>query len=185
MARLPLGDLGAALQYWDGSGWVAEPAAAANIAPQTSPDGAPRTVNPMQITRVDGRWIAVTKEGDWWGDTVYLDRAASPVGPWTTAATVQPEPLGPNHNTYFSSIVSDVGGDVVVGLSNNAWDGHSPDTYRPTFTAIPLSGWDAPAPAGPRTPSCYATSFPSAVRPGDDRGGKRGRQAEHLDHLGR
>ena len=97
----------------------------------------------------------------------------------------EPEPLGPNHNTYFASIVSDVGGDVVVGLSNNAWDGHSPDTYRPTFTAIPLSGWDAPAPAAPRTPSCYATSVPSAVRPGDDRGGKRGRQAEHLDRLGR
>ena len=108
----------------------------------------------MQITRVDGRWIAVTKEGDWWGDTVYLDRAPSPAGPWTTAAVVQPEPLGPDHNTYFASIVFDVGGDVVVGLSNNVWDGHSPDTYRPTFTAIPLSRWDPPA--GPTARSSRA-----------------------------
>ena len=28
----------------------------------------------MQIAHVDGRWIAVTKEGDWWGDTIYLDQ---------------------------------------------------------------------------------------------------------------
>ena len=144
VARLPLGEIGGTPRYWDGSGWVADPASAVNIAPHVAPDGARRAVNPMQIARVDGRWIAVTKEGDWWGDTVYLDRAPSPAGPWTTSAVVKPVPLGPDHHTYFASIISHVGTEVVVGLSNNAWDGHSPDAYRPTFSSIPLSHWDPP-----------------------------------------
>ena len=151
VARTPRGDLGGPLEYWDASGWVTDPAAAANIAPQTAPDGVPREVNPMQIARVDGRWIAVTKEGDWWGDTIYLDSAPSPAGPWTTAAMVKPEPLGPDHNTYFASIVSAVGGEVVIGLSNNEWDGHSSESYRPTFSSVPLAHWDPATAARPRS----------------------------------
>ena len=87
----------------------------------------------MQIAHVDGRWIAVTKEGDWWGDTVYLDRAPvadRPVddggdGPARNRS-------GRDHNTYFASLVPGAGGDVVVGLSNNRGTDSAPmPTIRP------------------------------------------------------
>jgi hypothetical protein len=154
VARTARGDLDGPLRYWDGEAWVADPAAAANIAPAAGPDGTPRKINPMQIAYVDGRWIAVTKEGDWWGDTIYLDRAPAPTGPWTTEGVVRPEPLGPEHNTYFASLVPGADGRVVVGLSNNRWDGQHADTYRPTFRTLPLSRWGAAdVPGGRPAPS--------------------------------
>ena len=97
----------------------------------------------MQIAHVDGRWIAVTKEGDWWGDTIYLDQAPSPTGPWTTEEVLTPTPLGPDHNTYFASLVPGAARQIVVGLSNNRWDGQRSDTYHPTFRTLPLSRWGA------------------------------------------
>ena len=107
VARLPRGDLDAIPRYWDGRSWVADPARAVDIAPPTGPGGEARVINPMQITFAHGRWIAVTKEGDWWGSTIYLDRASRPTGPWTTTATITPEPLGDEDemNTYFASVV--------------------------------------------------------------------------------
>jgi hypothetical protein len=82
--------------------------------------------------------------GDWWGDTIYFDRAPSPVGPWTTMGTLQPTPLGSDHNTYFASFVRSSANDIVIGLSNNVWGGHRSDSYRPTFTSVPLSRWGPP-----------------------------------------
>ena len=78
VARVPRGQLDAAPQYWDGHDWVADPGRAVNVAPTSGPDGERRVVNPMQFAYANGRWLAVTKEGDWWGTTVYLDRAAAP-----------------------------------------------------------------------------------------------------------
>ena len=125
MARVRRGALDAAPRYWDGRAWVADAARAVNIAPATGPDGEAWVVNPMQFTYAHGRWLAVTKEGDWWGSTIYLDRASRPTGPWTTTARLRPEPLGAadDHNTYFASIVAVDWRTVVVGLSNNRWDG--------------------------------------------------------------
>ena len=144
VARIPRGELDAPLRYWDGAAWVADPAAAVNIAPATGPDGTRRGVNPMQVAHVDGRWIAVTKEGDWWGDTIYLDQAPSPTGPWSTEGILTPTPLGPEHNTYFASLIPDAARQIVVGLSNNRWDGQPSDAYHPTFRTLPLSRWSPP-----------------------------------------
>ena len=148
VARLPRGDLDAIPQYWDGRTWVADPARAVDVAPTTGPGGEARVVNPMQITFAHGRWIAVTKEGDWWGSTIYLDRASRPTGPWTTTATITPEPLGDadEMNTYFASVVAVDWKTVVVGLSNNRWDGRPSADYRPTFLAVPLAMWNRPPP---------------------------------------
>jgi hypothetical protein len=96
------------LQYWDGVRWGGDSDRAANIAPSVGPDGEDRAVNPMQFRHDAGQWIAVTKVGDWWGHSIYLDAAPAPTGPWTTAAVVPIEPLGESSefNTYFASFVS-------------------------------------------------------------------------------
>jgi hypothetical protein len=132
-------DLQRPLQYWNGTRWVPYPGAAANIAATTAPDRTPRTINPTQVTHAADRWIAVTKEGDWWGTRIYLDTALRPTGPWTTVATVNAEPDDPAENTYFASIITlDDHGGIIIGLSHNRWDGAPSTTYRPTFQTLHL-----------------------------------------------
>jgi hypothetical protein len=130
-------------KYWNGVRWTARPGRAVNIAPRRGPFGEARTINPMQIAHVGGCWIAATKVGDWFGPWIYLDRAPTPHGPWRTASVIPATTLGPpsTHNTYFASIIAIRGGSVVVGLSNNRWDGRFSSAYRPTFESIPLSRW--------------------------------------------
>jgi len=146
VARLPRGELDGTPQYWDGHDWVDDPVRAVNVAPTSGPDGERRVVNPMQFAYANGRWLAVTKEGDWWGTTVYLDRAARPTGPWTTASRLRPRALGDpsEHNTYFASVVAVHWWTAVVGLSNNRWDGRPSADYRPTFVTVPLAAWGRP-----------------------------------------
>jgi hypothetical protein len=148
VARVRRGALDEAPRYWDGRHWVADATRAVNIAPRTGPDGEARAVNPMQITYAHGRWIAVTKEGDWWGSTTYLDRSSRPTGPWTTTARLHPAPLGDpdDVNTYFASIVAVDWRTVVIGISNNRWDGRPSTTYRPTFSEVPMSTWNRTSP---------------------------------------
>jgi hypothetical protein len=143
VARTALGALDAPLQYWNGTNWVDDPAAAVNIAPAAAPSGQPRSINPMQIAHVDGVWLAVTKDGDWWGTTIYVDEASEPTGPWTTTAVVDAIPLGrqDRYDTYFASLIPTTDGKLVIGLSNNRWDGRTSGAYRPTFTALPDVGW--------------------------------------------
>jgi hypothetical protein len=129
-------DLAAPLTYWDGSTWVDDPAAAASIAPTKAPDGADRTVNPTQVTRVGDRWVAVTKDADWWGNRIYIDVADRPTGPWSTVRTVSVAVEDPDENTYFASVVAVAGDEIVIGLSHNRWDGVQSSVYRPTFTDL-------------------------------------------------
>ena len=146
-------DLQRPLRYWNGTRWVARPSAAINIAPAAAPDGTPRTINPTQFAHVDGRWIAVTKEGDWWGVRNYLDVAPHPAGPWTNVAVLDATAPDPDENTYFASIVAAEDGKVEIGLSHNRWDGARTDDYRPTFQSIPLATW---ADTTPPAPSRYS-----------------------------
>lgn len=146
VARLPAGAVDGTIEYWDGLGWSTDASAAVDIAPRRAPDGSPRDVNPMQIHHRDGRWLAITKGGDWWGEYVYFDVAASPTGPWTTTAVVHAPQLSPTDetNTYFASFVPSQSSDSeVVSLSNNRWDGELSDVYRPTFFTVPLKAWRA------------------------------------------
>ena len=97
----------------------------------------------MQVVDVGGRWIAVTKEGDWWGSRIYLDEAPGPSGPWTTVGVIEPRPLGRPRlfNTYFASLAVTADGPLVVGLSNNRWDGRRTSAYRPTFQDLSTAPW--------------------------------------------
>lgn len=139
-------DLTAPLEYWDGARWTADASTAANVAPPVAPDGRRRDVNPSQYARVGSRWISVTKEGDWWGDRIYVDVALKPTGPWTTVQTIDVPAETPAVNNYFASIVEVTERRVVIGLSHNRWDGVQSSVYRPTFTEVQL-----PAAARPRS----------------------------------
>jgi hypothetical protein len=143
VARVPRGRVNAAPTYWTGTRWSARHRLAVSIAPRRGPRGEDRTVNPMQFSRLGRAWIAVTKVGDWFGDSIYLDRARSPVGPWRTTAVIRVSPLGSpsTHNTYFASFMSGTRTSRIIGLSNNRWDGVLSRAYRPTFVDIPLDRW--------------------------------------------
>jgi hypothetical protein len=97
-----------------------------------------RSVNPTQVGLFDGRFVAVTKEGDWWGTTVYLDTAPAPEGPWTTYTAFALDPPCDECNTYFASIVpygADAG-SFIVTLSVNTWSGTDLDHYVPMFLRV-------------------------------------------------
>jgi hypothetical protein len=147
VARVPRGRVFRTPTYWNGSTWSTRPRRAVSIAPRIGPRGEPRNVNPMQFGRVGSCWIAVTKVGDWFGDSIYLDRAPTPRGPWRTAAVIPAEPLGPptKFNTFFASFISRTRTGRIVGLSNNRWDGVLSSAYRPTFRNIALSTWACPS----------------------------------------
>ncbi len=134
VARVPRGDFDARPEYWNGSAWVIDPAEAIPVIPT---DGRP--VNPAQVALLDGRFVAVTKVGDWWGDTIVLDVAVSAEGPWHTYGTIAVEPECAGCNTYFASVVPYGADDdsFVVGLSGNVWTGDDLDHYTPTFLRVP------------------------------------------------
>jgi hypothetical protein len=84
--------------------------------------------------------VAVTKVGDWWGDTIVLDVAPAAEGPWRTVDTIFVEPECDSCNTYFASVVP-YGADqssFVVGLSGNTWGPQDHDHYTPTFFRVPV-----------------------------------------------
>jgi hypothetical protein len=143
VARVPRGRLNAKPTYWTGRRWSVHRRHAVSIAPRQGPGGEPRNVNPMQISRVGRRWIAVTKVDDWFGDKIYFDRARSPVGPWRTTAVTRAPMLGPSstHNTYFASFVGGSGTSRIIGLSNNRWDVAASSAYRPTFFTVSITRW--------------------------------------------
>jgi hypothetical protein len=134
VARVPRGVLSATPEYWDGSGWHADRTSAAPVIPTEG-----RPVNPTQVVRWNGMFVAATKVGDWWGDQIVLDVAPAATGPWTTYATVEVVPECDGCNTYFASIVP-YGADessFVVGLSCNTWTGVCTEHYTPTFLRVP------------------------------------------------
>jgi hypothetical protein len=134
VARVPLGQLDQPLAYWNGVDWGPDPAAAVSVMPTAG-----RTVNPSQVRYDDGRFVAVTKEGDWWGDTIYLDVAPSAEGPWSTYATIPVSPRCAYCNTYFAGFVPGraADGQLVLGLSNNSFYGGFSAFYAPAFLLAP------------------------------------------------
>ena len=143
VARVPKGEPNALPSYWNGRSWSRRPGRAVNIAPLRAPSGERRAVNPMQIAYTGRCWIAVTKEGDWFGDTIYLDSARTPTGPWRTTSVIPARPLGePSvYNTFFASFIRPTTTPRIIGLSNNRWDGVLSDNYRPTFRGIRARRW--------------------------------------------
>lgn len=141
VARIPRSDFDATPEYWNGSIWTTDPA---DAVPVIQREG--RTVNPTQVALHDGNLVAVTKVGDWWGDTVYLDVAPAAEGPWRTYATITVRPECDRCNTYFASFVPYGANEtsLVVGLSVNTWDGDDLEHYSPRFRYVPAPPRNTP-----------------------------------------
>jgi hypothetical protein len=139
VARVPKGRVLDRPSYWDGTSWQADPARAAPVMPTAG-----RPVNPSQIRWNGSEFVAATKVGDWFGSTIFLDRAPSAQGPWITYARIAAVPkCAPTVcDTYFASWVPTAlsGGKYVIGLSHNRWDGALSTVNRPTFFAVPAPG---------------------------------------------
>ncbi len=144
VGRVPRGQFDAPLEYYGDGGWHADESAAGPLD-----FSGERRINPVSIQRFGHTFVSVSKEGDWWGTTIYVDIARSPVGPWKTLAKVRPTTKCADCNTYFASLMPwrQDNGSLVVALSNNAWDMRgvafdNPWIYRNSFLEIMLPrGW--------------------------------------------
>ncbi len=139
VARVPKGQVLQSPSYWDGATWQPDAARAKPVIPSAG-----RSVNPSQVRWTGSEFVAVTKVNDWFGTTVFLDRAPAAQGPWTTYARMRVDPkCDPTVcNTYFASWVpfNVSGGQWMIGLSNNRWDGRVSEINRPTFLTVPPPG---------------------------------------------
>ena len=76
VARIPRGQFDAPLQYWNGSSWGSNPTSAANVVPGG------RLVDASQMYYVaPGKYVAITKVGDWFGQTIEIDVRVAATGP--------------------------------------------------------------------------------------------------------
>jgi hypothetical protein len=140
VARVPLGHPEMAPQYWNGVTWSSMRQYAEPIMTRGE------LANPMQVRRVGDMFVSVTKIDDWWDNTVAVDIARSPQGPWTSVTTMEvPTMCGKKCNTYFAELLpwTDADGSLLIVISNNAWDmDHDafaePLLYRPGVLTVPV-----------------------------------------------
>jgi hypothetical protein len=143
LARVPAGQLTALPQYFTGSTWSDDPAAANPISARW------RRSNAMQPRLIDGQWFSVVKRDEWWGGHVVVERASAPEGPWTVIAELPAIPRVPSTLsttfvvTYQPVLLPRRGPDgrLIAILSQNAADFElaiaSPELYRPQAVAVP------------------------------------------------
>lgn len=141
VGRVARGHLDDRPTYWDGEQWQTDPSAAVPVIPSNG-----RAVNPAQVQWDGSRFVAVTKVGDWWGDSIVLDVAGSAQGPWRTVSTVRVDTKCDSCNTYFASFVPTGSSHTtpVVAISNNSWVDPLSRFYVPSFltvTAPQPSSW--------------------------------------------
>ena len=143
LARVAKGRFDTTPQYWDGTTWTNDRAAAAPIA------DTPGRANAMQPRRFGSTWVSVVKLDEGAGGTVRVSVAPQPQGPWTTTqeVAVPTRTLNGLTNTYAAHLLpwQSSTGHLIVALSNNAWEMDpvtfaNPWLYRPTFFEV-----DAPA----------------------------------------
>lgn len=138
VGRVPRGRLWEVPSYWDGRDWQRDRSRAVGVIPTFVGDRA-RSINPTQVWFDGDGFVAVTKDADWWGDTIHLDRAPRAQGPWTTYHSFVAPVRNDLCNTYFASFVPwrEPDGSLIVGLSNNRWDEPCSVDYRPSFFTVP------------------------------------------------
>ena len=167
VARVPVGHFDVQPEYWNGTGWVDQAAAAKPVL--THP-----IANPMSVQWFGDVFVSVTKAGDWWGNTVFVDVASQPQGPWTTVQTIPV--LGfrkcsqgcANYSAFLMPWL-DSSGQMIVGLSNGGdyplWLANG-TLYRPTFFNVDLPDPPtAPVKPTPLFPTPAGTSGFLAVDP--------------------
>jgi hypothetical protein len=153
LSRVPKGNFVAAPEYWNGSGWTGDPSSAVPVASRN-------VANPMSVQWFGDVFVSVTKENEWWGTRLVVDRAPAPQGPWTTVETrsVSGDMKCATCGNYGAFLMPwlDEGGRMIVALSSggdfdlwrrNAW------LYRPTFHSFALP--DPPSPLAAATPPAF------------------------------
>ncbi len=119
LARVPLGQFGAAPEYRTADGWSSDAAAASSIVSRYWAE------NPMQPRYLNGQWVAATKIDGYWGEELSIDVAAAPWGPWSNVVrrALLPRDGDPLMNTYHAHLMPWLsGGALVVSVSQNARD---------------------------------------------------------------
>lgn len=146
VARTTPGRLGnpSAWEYWDGSRWVAgDPSAARRDAAALVP-AEQGVSHVLSVFERDGSWYALSKEGDYLGDTLAVWKAPSPTGPFTKhrvaglandSAIRRYTPLA--HPDFATS-----SGRLLVSYSQSPQTSRpyftNPELYRPRFIEITL-----------------------------------------------
>ena len=154
LARVPRGNFVAIPEYWNGSGWSASAAAAVPVASRN-------VANPMSVQWFGDTFVSVTKENEWWGSRLRIDRAPAPQGPWTmveqriVSGDMKCSTCG-NYGAFLMPWL-DQQGRMIVALSSggdfnlwrsNAW------LYRPTFYSFDVPA--ASPPLGAATPPAFS-----------------------------
>jgi hypothetical protein len=137
LARVPAGQLAAQPEYFTGGGWSSSASAARPYWTRWYAS------NAMQPRVIDGQWFSVVKQDEFWGDTVVVETADVPWGPWTTVQRLPavprlpPDRAGVWMTTYQPILLPQRGDDgrLIAVLSQNAsiWQDAiaDPRLYRP------------------------------------------------------
>jgi hypothetical protein len=133
VGRVRRGHLDDRPSYWNGTTWTSDASTAVPVMPRAG-----RPINPAQVRWTGRQFVAVTKAGDWFGNTIYIDTSPTAHGPWTTVSTIESAALCHDCDTYFASPVAWAGQpDVLtIGISNNTWDGKESRWYHPTVLSV-------------------------------------------------
>lgn len=159
LARVPRGQFADPPNYWNGTGWT--PSSAAAVPVRSRP-----VASPMSVQWFGDVFVSVTKENEWWGGRLLIERAPAPQGPWTTVTTrsVVADMKCSTCGNYGAFLMPnlDSRGKMVVALSSggdfdlwrsNAW------LYRPTFFTFDVPS--APTGSSP-TPRAFTAGAGTA-----------------------
>jgi hypothetical protein len=124
--------------YWTGRGWSSDRNRAVSLL---APEG--RWTMPSQFLLKNGRWLAITKVDDWFGNEIVIHSAVHPGGPYVEVdRRAAPRKCDiTDCTTYFSSWIDgqNLGGPrdlLITSLSHNRWDGTPSWVYRPTYDVV-------------------------------------------------
>ena len=131
-----------AWEYWDGSAWQGSAAKAEALI--AADQGVSQT---LSVFERGGRWYAVSKRDEVFGNDLVIWTAPSPTGPFDggTAVAELPSDLAKGQLRYMPLAHPDLMPDkrtVVVSYSRNNTDvdkvEDNPFLYRPEFLQVPL-----------------------------------------------
>lgn len=132
VARVRRGALETAPEYWDGTGWNPDAAAAAPIVERGCCDFR------MSVIRWNGRYLGVAKEDEFVGRRIFVMTAPRPEGPWADVAEIPlpNSPDAPDRVTYDAVPYPDpVDGHLAIVYSTNSLVEKTvfrdPSVYRP------------------------------------------------------
>lgn len=127
-------------EYFDGTGWVRDPAESAVLIPAET--GVSRV---LSVFERHGSWYAVSKQHEFIGDELVIWKAPAPTGPFVETAPVADIPSDEQYLQYTPLAHPDLlpeDDSIVVSWSVNSMDPEllrqNPRIYRPRFLRVPL-----------------------------------------------